>query len=82
MFSRSGGHKTKETYPTRPGSPTSCKEGVSAPDKLEDHSSKGKGNEKRKERSTRGGRKEEKRKKAIDPLLVFIMATLEIAWGR
>ena len=33
---------------------------------------------KRKERSTRGGRKEEKRKKAIDPLLVFIMATLEL----
>ena len=47
LFSRSGGHKAKETYPTRPGSPTPCKEGVSAPDKLEDHSSKGKGNEKK-----------------------------------
>ena len=29
MFSRSGGHKTKETYPTRPGSPTPCKQGLS-----------------------------------------------------
>ena len=29
MFSRSGGHKTKETYPTRPGSPTPCKHGLS-----------------------------------------------------
>ena len=28
MFSRSGGHKTKETYPTRPGSPTPCKQGL------------------------------------------------------
>ena len=27
-FSRSGGHKTKETYPTRPGSPTPCKQGL------------------------------------------------------
>ena len=26
LFSRSGGHKTKETYPTRPGSPTPCKQ--------------------------------------------------------
>ena len=30
MFSRSGGHKTKETYPTRPGSPTPCKQGLNA----------------------------------------------------
>ena len=29
LFSRSGGHKTKETYPTRPGSPTPCKQGLS-----------------------------------------------------
>ena len=28
LFSRSGGHKTKETYPTRPGSPTTCKQGL------------------------------------------------------
>ena len=28
MFSRSGGHKTKETYPTRPGSPIPCKQGL------------------------------------------------------
>ena len=26
LFLRSGGHKTKETYPTRPGSPTPCKQ--------------------------------------------------------
>ena len=29
LFSRCGGHKTKETYPTRPGSPTPCKQGLS-----------------------------------------------------
>ena len=29
LFSRSGGHKTKETYPTRPGSPTPCKQVLS-----------------------------------------------------
>ena len=29
LYSRSGGHKTKETYPTRPGSPTPCKQGLS-----------------------------------------------------
>ena len=29
LFSRSGGHKTKEAYPTRPGSPTPCKQGLS-----------------------------------------------------
>ena len=28
LFSCSGGHKTKETYPTRPGSPTPCKQGL------------------------------------------------------
>ena len=28
LFSRSGGHKTKGTYPTRPGSPTPCKQGL------------------------------------------------------
>ena len=28
LFSRSGGHKTKETYPTRPGSTTPCKQGL------------------------------------------------------
>ena len=28
LFSRSGGHKTKETYPTRPGSPTPGKQGL------------------------------------------------------
>ena len=30
LFSRSGGHKTKETYPTRPASPTPCKQGLSS----------------------------------------------------
>ena len=29
LFSRSGGHETKETYPTKPGSPTPCKQGLS-----------------------------------------------------
>ena len=28
LFSRCGGHKTKETHPTRPGSPTPCKQGL------------------------------------------------------
>ena len=28
FVSRSGGHKTKETYPTRPESPTPCKQGL------------------------------------------------------
>ena len=28
LFSRSGGHKTKETYPTRPGFPTPCKQAL------------------------------------------------------
>jgi len=31
LFSRSGEHKTKETYPTRPGSPTPCKQGLREP---------------------------------------------------
>ena len=30
LFSRSGGHKTKETYLTRPGSPTPCKQALTA----------------------------------------------------
>ena len=30
LFSRSVGHKTKETYPTRPGSPTPCKQGLNS----------------------------------------------------
>ena len=29
LFSSSGGHKTNETYPTKPGSPTPCKQGLS-----------------------------------------------------
>ena len=28
LLSHSGGHKTKETYPTRPGSPTPCKQAL------------------------------------------------------
>ena len=28
LFSSSGGHKIKETYPTRPGSPSPCKQGL------------------------------------------------------
>ena len=28
LISRSGGHTKKETYPTRPGSPTPCKQGL------------------------------------------------------
>ena len=28
LFTWSGGHKTKETYPTRPRSPTPCKQGL------------------------------------------------------
>ena len=34
LFSRSGRHKTKETYPTRPGSPTPCKQGLRPHDVL------------------------------------------------
>ena len=46
------------------------------PDKLQNHSNEVKGKEKKKER---GEGKEEKRKKAMVALLVFIMATLEIS---
>ena len=28
VFTPSGGHKTKETYATKPGSPTPCKQGL------------------------------------------------------
>ena len=45
------------------------------PHNLENHTSEGKGKEKKKER---GGRKEGKRKKAMVAFLVFIMASLEI----
>ena len=48
-------------------------------DQLQNHTNEGKGKEKKKER---GGRKEEKRKKEMVALLVFIMATLEIVFGR
>ena len=48
-------------------------------DKLQNHNNEGKGKKKKKER---GGRKEEKRKKAMIALLVFVMATLEIVFGR
>ena len=48
------------------------------PDELQNHSNEGKGKEEKKEW---GERKEEKRKKAMFALLVFIMATLEI-FGR
>ena len=48
-------------------------------DQLQNHTNEGKGKEKNKER---GGRKEEKRKKEMVALLVFIMATLEIVFGR
>ena len=48
-------------------------------DQLQNHSNEGKGKEEKKER---GGRKEEKRKKEMVALLVFIMATLEIVFGR
>ena len=50
------------------------------PEKLQNHSNKGKGKEKKKER---GEGKEERKKKAMVVLVVFIMATLEIAvFGR
>ena len=48
------------------------------PDKFQNHTKKGKGKEKKKER---GGRKEVKRKKAMIAL-VFKMTTLEIVVGR
>ena len=49
------------------------------PKKLQYHSNKGKAKEKEKER---GEGKEDKEKKAMVTLLVFIMATLEIVFGR
>ena len=47
---------------------------------LENHTSEGKGREKKKERSRRKKGGEEK--KAVDAVLVLIMATLEIVFGR
>ena len=44
-------------------------------DELQNHTNKGKGKQKKKER---GGRKEGRRKKAMVAFLVFIMASLEI----
>ena len=55
------------------------KAGFFVRDQLQNHTNEGKGKEKKKER---GGRKEEKRKKEMVALLVFIMATLEIVFGR
>ena len=49
------------------------------PEKLQNHSNEEKGKEKKKER---GKGKEEKKKKAMVALLVFIIATLEIVFGR
>ena len=49
------------------------------PEKLQNHSNEGKGKEKEEER---GEGKEEKKKKAMVALLVFIIATLEIVFGR
>ena len=49
------------------------------PEKLQNHSNEGRGKEKKKQR---GEGKEEKRKKAMVALLVFIIATLEIVFGR
>ena len=49
------------------------------PEKLQNHTKEGKGKEKKKD----GGEgKEEKKKKARVLLLVFIIATLEIIFGR
>ena len=49
------------------------KAGFLAPDRLENHSSEGKGKEKKKERRKK---KRGEEKKAMVPPLVFIMATL------
>ena len=49
------------------------------PEKLQKHSNEGKEKEKKKERRER---KQEKKKKAIVTLLVFIIAPLEIVFGR
>ena len=48
------------------------------PEKLQNHINEGKGKEKKKER----GEGKEEKKKAMVALLVFIIATLEIAFGR
>ena len=48
-------------------------------EKLQNHSDEGKGEEKKKER---GEGREEKRKKSMVALPVFITATLEIVFGR
>ena len=48
------------------------------PEKLQNHSNEGKGKEKKKER----GEGKEEKKKAMVTLLVFIIATLEIVFGR
>ena len=50
------------------------------PEKLQNHSNEGKGKEKKKERARR--RKGGEEKKAMVALLVFIIATLEIVFGR
>ena len=49
------------------------------PEKLQNHSNEGKGKEKKKERGEVKGGEE---KKAMVALLVFIIATLEIVFGR
>ena len=49
------------------------------PKKLQNHTNEGKGKEKKKKR---GEGKQEKKKKAMVLLLVFIIATLEIIFGR
>ena len=49
------------------------------PEKIQNHSKKGKGKEKKKEQ---GEEKEEKKKKAMPALLVFIIATLAVLFGR
>ena len=56
-----------------------CKGRFLESEKLQNHSNEGKGKEQKKER---GEGKEEKEKKAMVALLVFIMATLEIVFGR
>ena len=48
------------------------------PEKLQNHGNKGKGKEKKKERGE--GKKEKKKKQGLH--LLFIMATLEIAFDR
>ena len=50
------------------------------PEILQSHSNEGKGKDKRKERGE--GKEAEKKKKAMVALLVFIIATLKIVFGR